>query len=368
MVEKKILLNPGPATTTDSVKNAQVVPDICPREKDFGDLMESVSKDLVRIAGGDEEYECVLFGGSGTAAMESVISSVVPPGGKVLIINNGAYGERMVKIAKIYSASVKEVFFKWNEEIDLGRIEEEISKDPEIRYIAMVHHETTTGLLNPIKEVGEIASRHNCIFIADTISSFAGLPIDIRECKLDFMFSTSNKCIQGVPGICFIICKRKELEKLKDLPRRNLYLSLYDQYKYFEKERQTRFTPPVQTVYALRKAIDEFFEEGAANRHRRYKENYETLVKGMQELGFKKIYDRQKESNILTTFWEPEDKNYSFEKMHDLLYKRGFTIYPGKIKEKTFRLANMGAIDKKDIENFLAALKEAMQEMNLFLK
>jgi len=363
-VERKILLNPGPATTTDSVKNAQIVPDICPREQEFGELVESISKDLIKIAGGDDDYTCVLIGGSGTAGMEAALSSAV--NGKALIINNGAYGERFAKIADAYLIDYEELFFHWDEEINLEKIENAL-KSFNIQNIVMVHHETTTGILNPVKEVGELAKKYKCIFIVDAISSFAGIPFSIKDYNIDFMISTSNKCIQGMPGIVFVICKKSALENTKDNQRKSFYLNLYSQQEYFKKEGQFRFTPPVQTVYALRQAIDEFLEEGAENRYKRYRESYETLVDGMKRLGFKKIYDKIKESGILTTFWEPEDQNYSFKKMHDLLYEKGFTIYPGKIKEKTFRLANMGAINSDDIRSFLNAMKETIEEMNLNL-
>ena len=363
MVKRNVLMNPGPATTTDSVKQAQIVPDICPREKEFGLLMEGISKDLVSIAGGDEGYVSILIGGSGTAGMDSVLNSVV--NGRILIINNGAYGKRFLEIAKAYDLDFKEIFFGAQERIDIYKIEEELKKDPSIKYLAMIHHETTTGILNPVKEIGEIAKKHGCIFIVDAISSFAGIPFNIKDSKIDFMISTSNKCIQGMPGICFVICKKEELEKIKEYKKKSFYLNLYKHYESFKKDKQSPFTPPVQTVYALRKAIDEFLEE--ENRYERYTKSNRTLVEGMEKLGFKKFLHGVEESQILTTFWEPENPNYSFEKMHDSLYDKGFTIYPGKITQKTFRLANMGAIDKKDIENFLNILEETLKEMGVRL-
>lgn len=363
MIKRNILLNPGPATTTDSVKNSQVVPDICPREKEFAQILDSIIRDLLKIAGAGEDYSCVLIGGSGTAAMDAVINSVVKK--KILIINNGAYGERMARIAQAYGLDYEELIFDWRDKIDLEKIEKSLKEDKEIGYLAAVHHETTTGILNPIKKLGEIAKKHNCLFILDVVSSFAGLPLNVKENNIDFMFSTSNKCLQGMPGVAFIICKKQELEKLKDHKIRSFYLDLYRNYEFYKKNKQTPFTPPVQTLYALRKAIDELLEEGLENRFKRYKKNNEVLLKGMKELGFKKIYENVEESGILTTFFEPLSENYSFEKLHDLLYARGFTIYPGKIKEKTFRIANMGAIDPKDIENFLRALKEVCIEMKL---
>lgn len=361
MVKRNILLNPGPATTTDSVKMAQVVPDICPREKEFGELIRSISQDLTKIAGGDENYTTVLFGGSGTAAMDATINSVVPPGKKILIVNNGAYGERMVKIANAYQIESIELKFDWETLPDLDTIETALQKDGEIAVVSMVHHETTTGLLNPIKAVGKLAKTYGKVFIVDTISSFAGIPFTIKDCQIDFMMSTSNKCLQGMAGICFVICNQQELDKIESYPPRSFYLSLYDQYAYFKRNLQTRFTPPVQIMYALRQAIDELLLEGLENRYQRYTKNWHILREGMQQLGFNILTQPEQESHILITILYPESPNFDFDRLHDQLYAKGFTIYPGKVgKKNTFRLANMGAIDNRDIENFLATLKQLM--------
>tara|TARA_B100000315_G_C14523117_1_gene562528 strand:- start:177 stop:1289 length:1113 start_codon:yes stop_codon:yes gene_type:complete len=367
-IKRNVLLNPGPATTSDSVKMAQVVPDVCPREDEFGEVINFVSEHLKKIAGGDESYVCVLFGGSGTAGMDAVINSVVAPNKKILIINNGAYGERMAKIAKAYSIPYIELKFEYDTLPDIKKIEEILKNDKDVACVSMVHHETTTGMLNPVKEVGKIAKKYDCVFVVDTISSFAGIPFDIIDYQIDFMISTSNKCIQGMAGCCFIICKKDELEKIKDYPRKSFYLNLYAQYGFFKEKGEMQFTPPVQVIYALKQAIIEFEKEGAENRYRRYLKSCKTLVNGMEELGFKRLLNGCEESHILTTFLEPENPNYNFDKIHDLLYERGFTIYPGKIsKKKTFRLSNMGMIDYTDIENFLKALKESMLKINLQL-
>ena len=367
-VKRNILLNPGPATTTDSVKYAQIVPDICPREREFGEIMRQIRKDLVKIVKGDESYTSILFAGSGTAMMDACISSVVSPNKKIAIINNGAYGKRMVRIAEAYQIPYVELYFKWGEMPDLQKITESLEKDKNIACLSMVHHETTTGMLNPIKDIGNIVKKNNSVFIVDTISSFAGVPIDIKDCKIDFMMSTSNKCIQGMAGLSFVICRRQELEKMKDYPKKSFYLNLYQQYDYFEKKGEMRFTPPVQVTYALRQAIKEYFKEGGENRYKRYTQNWKTLRKGLQEIGFKFLLTEGDESHILITILEPEDLNYNFDKMHDLLYEKGFTIYPGKIGKKgTFRLANMGAIDYKDIEGFLVALKDTLRQMGVNL-
>ncbi len=367
-IQRNILLNPGPATTTDTVKFAQVVPDICPREKEFGELMHSISNDLIQIAGGDEQYACVLFGGSGTAAMDATINSVVPSGKKILVINNGAYGERIAKIARAYQIECIELKFEWDSLPDLHLIEEQLKLDSEIVCVAMIHHETTTGLLNPIKEVGKIVKNYNKLFIVDTISSFAGVPLNINDFNIDFMMSTSNKCIQGMAGVCFVICKKTELEKIQHYPRRSFYLSLYDQYEYFINKNQMRFTPPVQTLYALKKAIEEFLVEGYQNRVVRYTKNWQILREGIKEIGLKILTKREEESKILITILYPTSPNFDFNQLHNKLYTKGFTIYPGKIgKMNSFRLSVMGDINEKDIISFLDNLKDILQEMDVTL-
>jgi 2-aminoethylphosphonate aminotransferase len=367
MVKRNILLNPGPATTTDSVKQSLIVPDICPREEEFGNIIKDIRNDLVKIAGGDENYTSILFAGSGTAAMDAVINSVVTPSKKILIINNGAYGERLVKIAQTYSIDYIELKFEWGKAINLDSIEDVLIKNRDISSVAVIHHETTTGILNPISDIGKIVKEYECTFIVDTISSFAGIPFNIKECNIDFMMSTSNKCIQGIPGVAFVICNKYEIEKIKNYPKRSFYLDLYSQYDYLESKKQTRFTPPVQVIYALKQAINEFFKEGAEKRYARYKKNYEVLIKGLKEKGFDIfLSDDVEHSNILTTILEPNHPNFDFKNFHDKLYSKNITIYPGKLKdEKTFRIAVMGAIDHKDIKKFLKVLDEVMKDMKI---
>jgi len=367
MVKKNILLNPGPVTTTDTVKRSLVVPDICPREKEFGDLIQEIRKDLVKIAKGDENYTTVLFAGSGTAAMDSIISSIIPPNKKILITINGSYGIRFAEIAKTYNIETVELKFEFGKKIELDKVERKLRNDDNIACVAATHHETTVGILNPIKKIGELCKKYGKIFIVDTISSFAGVPIDIKDFNIDFMMSTSNKCIQGMAGIAFVICKKSELEKLNTIRARNYYLDLYKQYLYLEENNQTRFTPPVQIMYALKQAIAEFFDEGLENRVKRYRENYRVLKEGLINLGFRFLMgDDVIESNILTTIFYLNHPSFDFNTLHDKLYERGFTIYPGKITDlNTFRIAVMGAIYKRDINNFLKNLKEVLIEMKI---
>jgi len=368
-IKRNILLNPGPATTTDSVKMAMVVPDICPREQDFVNIMSEVMAGLLRVVGADEEYDCVIFAGSGTAIMDSVINSVVPLQGKLLIINNGAYGERIVNIAAAYNIEYVELEFPWTEQPELSLIEETLKRDISITHIALVHHETTTGLLNPLKDIGAISHAFGKSLICDAISSFAGIPINIGENNIDYLMSTSNKCIQGMAGCSFAICKNSEIIKSQNIPKRSFYLNLYNQHKYFQKQGEMQFTPPVQVMYALKQAISEYFEEGGTERYKRYCKNWDILTEGLTRMGFDLLLGKELQSKLLVTVIEPEHEKYNFYLMHDLLYKRSFTIYPGKIGNfNTFRIAVMGAIDSQDIKRFLNALREVLHIMNVDLQ
>lgn len=355
-IKRNILLNPGPATTTDTVKYALVVPDICPREEEFTRLIAEIRHDLVKIVNGDDEYISVLFAGSGTAVMDSVVNSSVPANKKIAVVINGAYGERFVEIARSYNIPCVPIRFDWGERIDLAVVEKMIDSDDSIACVAVVHHETTTGIVNPIRKIGRITKQYNCTYIVDAISSYAGIPIDIKDIQADFLLSTSNKCIQGMAGISFAICKKSILESIKHNPKRSFYLDLYSQYAYLESTGQTQFTPPVQILYALKQAIVEFFDEGSEQRYARYSGNWRILRSGLLDLGFSLLLDEEDESHILITVIEPEDPAFNFEEMHDYLYERGFTIYPGKMKKKTFRVAVMGAIDSNDIHDFIYQL------------
>lgn len=369
-IRRNILLNPGPATTTDTVKYAQVVPDICPREKEFQDLMAGIRRDLVKVIHGKDEYTAVLFGGSGTAVMEATLASVKSPGSKILLLINGAYGRRMGQITQTYGISTEVYEVEWGTALDWTAVEEIVSRDPKIDHIAMVHHETTTGILNPLEPFLEIAQKHNLTTMVDTISSYAGIPIDVRKTPIDFFMATSNKCIQGMAGLGVVICKISSLEKLAGSHGHAFYLDLYRQYEYFEKTGQMRFTPPVQVTYALRQAIDEYLEEGVQNRWERYSTSYQVLTDGLAEMGFRFLLgDEVEHSRILTTVYEPDNQNYDFTTLHDKLYERGFTIYPGKVSDKeTFRLSNLGAIDESDIRDFLTNLEEVLEEMNVTIQ
>lgn len=358
-IKRNVLLNPGPATTTDSVKLAQVVTDICPREKEFGDLMEFCAMEITKFVGDPKEYTTVMFGGSGTATVEAILSSVVPENGRILIIDNGAYGKRMCQITAVYKLDT--VVFESSSiaPIDLKALEEVIKAEEGLTHLAMIHHETTTGLLNDITAVGKLCDTYGISFIVDSMSGFAAIPVDMEAMNIDYLAASSNKNIQGMAGIGFAICNKKALLSTASIPMRNLYLNLYAQYAYFEKTHQTRFTPPVQTFYALKQAIIETKEETVEKRYARYGKSWETLLKGLEELGLEYLIDKEYHSKIITSIIEPKTEKYDFEEMHDYFFERGFTIYPGKVNDyDTFRISNIGQIDYTDMENFLEILKE----------
>lgn len=356
-VTRKILLNPGPATTSDSVKQAMVVEDICPREKDFGGLLDTIKEDLVKVVHGGDDYIAALFTASGTGGLEAAITSAVPKGKKILVVDNGAYGARMANIASTFGIDVVLYKLAYGDHPDVGYIENLLNENKDVSHLAVVHHETTTGMLNPIQEICDVAKKYNVEVIVDCMSSYAGIPIDIKKWNAAYLISSSNKCIQGMPGMVFVIFRKSLLPELKN-QKRSFYFDLYSQYVGFEKTGQMQFTPPVQVAYALRQAIDEYFGEGEINRWKRYLENWETLVTGLKKLGFEFLLPDQYQSRILLAIKEPTDPRYNFDAMHDYLYKKGYTIYPGKgAKEATFRLSVLGDLYKKDIENFLTELK-----------
>jgi 2-aminoethylphosphonate-pyruvate transaminase len=369
-IERNVLLNPGPATTTDSVKHAQVVPDICPREKEFCNLMSEIRRKIVKVVYGDDRYTSILFAASGTGAVEACISSTLPDEKKILIINNGAYGRRMIEIAQRYYNQEQILTYEmpFGDYPDINVIKDIITKEKDIAVISIVHHETTTGMLNPVEEITKIAHQKNIDVIIDAMSSYAGVVIDVISSDYDYLISSSNKCIQGMAGISFVICKKDKLEKTKNYRKNNFYFNLWQQYSFFEEAGQMQFTPPVQIAYALNQALDEFFEETSEGRYRRYADSWKTLVEGLKRLNFQLLLPEEHQSKLLTAVIEPESSNYNFEEMHDYLHARGFTIYPGKgAKKNTFRIANIGAINREDIEHFLPVLQQYLREFNIHL-
>ena len=364
-IRREVLLNPGPSTTSDSVKYAQVVADICPRELEFGNLMEQIAEDLTSFVADPKEYTTVMFGCSGTGADEAMVSSCVPPDGKLLVIDNGSYGARLAKIASVYNIDMDVFKSSTHEPIDLAAVEEQMKKDKYTTF-AMVHHETTTGLLNPVAELCGLAHKYGMTTIVDTVSSYGGMPIDLAKMNIDFATCTSNKHIGGMAGIGFVVCKKSELLKQEGWPMRNYYLNLLDQYKYFLETKQTRFTPPVQTLYALRQAITETKVETIEKRYARFTACWEILVSALDKIGLKMLVDRKNQSHFITAILIPETPKYNFNELHDYARSFGFTIYPGKLGNiDTFRIANMGDIRPEEMAEFTGVLADYMHSIGV---
>jgi 2-aminoethylphosphonate-pyruvate transaminase len=360
--KRNILLNPGPCTTSDTVKNAMIVPDICPREEEFCSLMESIKHDLPKIVNAGDDYTSTLFASSGTGAMESVITSAVPHDGKLLIIDNGAYGTRMAEIAQRYKIDNVVYKIQYGDYPNVREIEKILINDQPTT-VAVVDHETTTGMRNPVQELCNIAHQNGAEIIVDCMSSFAGVPIDLQKWQAEYIVSSSNKCIEGMAGLSFVIFKKSLLEKIKHHAR-SFYFDLYAQYQGFHNTGQMQFTPPVQIVYALRKAIDLFFEETAHGRIKRYRENYRVLTEEVKKMGFQFLLEDEYQSGLLLAVKEPENKEYDFQQMHDYMYERGVTIYPGKgAKEKTFRLSVLGNLYPKDIVYAMDILRDYLKNV-----
>ena len=367
IVKRNVLLNPGPSTTTDTVKMAQVVPDICPREKEFASLMKGLREDLVRIVHGDlEKYTSVLFCGSGTINIDVCINSLLPEGGKVLVVDNGAYSTRAVEICRFYGLPHIDLKFPVDQRPDLAVVEETLKNNPDIKLVHTTHNETGTGILNPIREIGALAHKYGAIFTVDTTSTYAMRPINIEEDNIDFCMASAQKGLMAMTGLSFVVGNRSIIEKSKDYPKRSYYCNLFLQYDCFEKTGEMHFTPPVQTIYAALQGIKEYWAEGEEGKWARHTRVFNAINDGLDKLGFKQVIKPEWRTGLVSTAIYPDDPNWSFEKVHDYCYERGFTIYPGKISStNTFRLCALGAIDVKDIEDFFVVFEEALKTYNV---
>ena len=361
------MLNPGPATTTDSVKMAQIVPDICPREKEFASMMAGIREDLVRIVHGDlNKYTAVLFCGSGTMNIDVCINSLLPEGKKVLVVNNGAYSTRAAEICAYYNLPFIDLKFPVDELPDLDKVEKILKENPDIALVHTTHNETGTGILNPIREIGALAHKYGAVFTVDTTSTYAMRPIDIEKENIDFCMASAQKGLMAMTGLSFVIGNTELIKKSAEYPKRSYYCNLYLQYHFFETTGEMHFTPPVQTIYATKQAIKEYFEEGEQAKWERHLQVFEAIHKGIEKLGFQDVIKRELQAGLVVSVKYPDDTNWDFEKIHDYCYERGFTIYPGKISsQNTFRLCALGAITAKDIEAFFVVFEEALRNYNV---
>lgn len=354
-----LLLTPGPLSTSETVREA-MLQDWCTWDKDYNEgIVTPIRRGLLEIAGLDAEtYTDVLLQGSGTYCVEATIGSAVKPTDKLLILANGAYGKRMAQIADYYQIQYVLVSLHETELITGEVARRALEQHPDITHLSMVHSETTTGLLNPIEEVAEVIRGKGITFIVDAMSSFGGVPIDIKGLGIDFLVSSANKCIQGVPGFGFVIARKEKLMATQGNAR-SLSLDLYAQWETMEKGGgKWRFTSPTHVVHAFYQALKELNAEGGiAARYERYKRNHRTLVDGMRSIGFKTLLPDASQGPIITSFLYPSAL-FDFAAFYAALKQKGFVIYPGKISDAdTFRIGNIGDIFPADMERLLEAIK-----------
>ena len=359
------LLTPGPLTTTDTVKKEMLF-DHCTWDDDYKQITQEIRKELLKLAHvSEEDYTVVLMQGSGTFGVESVLTSVIGEDEKLLIAANGAYGKRMASIAE--HAKIDYVLYEedFDKVPDAGKIAEYLDEDAKITHVAMVHSETTSGILNDIESVAKVVKERGKTFIVDAMSSFGGVDIQVGELGIDFIISSANKCIQGVPGFSFIICRRDKLMESKGKAR-SLSLDLYDQWETMEKDGKWRYTSPTHVVLAFRQALRELEEEGGIEkRHEHYEKNNQILIENLAELGSRPYVGADVQGPIITTFYYPEHHNFSFQDMYQYIKERGYAIYPGKVTDAdTFRIGNIGKIYPEDMVKVTAIISEFLKERN----
>ncbi len=359
----KLLFTPGPLTTAMLVKESMLT-DLGSRDHAFIATVKDVRMRLLQLAGvPEDQYVAVLLQGPGTYGLEAVVSCSVPKNGHLLVIINGAYGERMAhitKIAQMHGVKTTELRYREDSWPDVDDVYKALHADESITHVTMVHSETTTGIVNDIESIGKVVKQFGKIYFVDAMSSFGGIPIDFERCGIDFLVSSSNKCIEGVPGFVFVICRKSVLEQCKGQSR-TLSFDLYAQWQGLEQNGQFRFTPPTHTILAFHKALLLLEEEGGiAARAKRYESNHRILVEGMQQMGFETYLDADKQGYIITSFLYPR-QDFDFMTFYNKLNESGFVIYPGKLsKADCFRIGHIGQIFPEDTQRLLVAIKEVM--------
>ena len=363
----KALFTPGPLTTSRTVKQA-MLRDMGSRDSEFIEIVRDVRRRLVALCAEPDEYTAVLMPGSGTYGVEATLSSVIPPEGKLLLLINGAYGERMHKIANVQHIQHKALSFAENVQPDPEALRQALDEDPDISHVAVVHSETTTGIINPIEIYGPIVKSHGCIFIVDAMSSFAAYPIDLKACGIDFLVSSANKCIEGVPGFSFVLARKETLLATRGFAR-TLSLDLLAQWEGLESDGQFRFTPPTHVVLAFHQALLELEQEGGIPaRVERYRQNYEATLAAMLAFGFEPYVERTKRGYIITSFYYPDHANFDFKTFYQKLSDKGSIIYPGKLTHANcFRIGHIGRLTLSDVDALIAAISETLREMNISL-
>ena len=363
----QLLFTPGPLTTSVTVKEAMLV-DKGSRDIEFIAVVAGIRQTLLAMGcvSREQGYEAVLIPGSGTFGLEAVVSSITAPDGKWLVMVNGAYGERIAGIAKRHGIAVTILRYAENESPRACAVDRELTADPAVTHVAVVHCETTTGILNRVDEIGAVVRKHERIFVLDSMSAFGGIPFDVGTAEVDFLISSANKCIEGVPGFSFVIGKRERLLATEGWAR-TISLDLLAQWRGLEKNGQFLFTPPTHVLLAFSQALAELEQEGGVPaRAERYQANHDVLVQGMRQLGFETFVPDELQSAIITTFQYPAHERFEFDGFYTGLSRRGFLIYPGKITATDcFRIGTIGQIFPRDVDALLQAIRETLAELEV---
>ena len=360
----KLLFTPGPLTTSATVKQA-MLRDLGSLDSDFLATVRNIRTRLLALGPyPPEDYECILMQGSGTFVVESVISSAIPWNGKLLVLVNGAYGRRIVQQARVYGIALDVFEVEENKKLTPELVAEYLTTHSGFTHIAVVHCETTSGMLNQVEEIGRVVHDAGVAYIVDAMSSFGAVPIDMVGSHIDFLISSANKCIEGVPGFGFVLAQRSALNSARGNAR-TLCLDLYDQWAGMEADGHFRFTPPIHTILAFEQALNELEEEGGVcARGERYRQNHAALCLGMKDLGFEIYLAEEDQSFIITSFRYPSDPAFQFVEFYERLWKLGFAIYPGKLsRESCFRIGTIGRINVSAIEALLTAIRHVLDEM-----
>ena len=356
----------GPVNVSPAIKQSLIYPEIGHREPEFSELYAEIRRRLLKTFGvNQKDYSSFVIGGSGTAAIESVLASNIHKGRKMLVINNGAFGDRMSEICGVYGIPTLKTDHQWGEYPQVGGIEKLLIQEPEIETVSMVFMETSTGMVNPVREIGKLCRKYDKMFVVDAVSGLAGDYLDIQESNIDFCISNTNKGVSGLPVIAFVCAKKDSVERVRDIPPRNFYLSMLKHHDYAENLNQTPTTPQIPLFYMLGQALSELLEEGVNKRIQRYRENSSLMRKRLSELGFKFQLPEEHMSNVMTNVLIP--KNYGYEEFQGQLKREGYIIYPGKgpLEGKIIHIANVGTNTTRDVGEFCDAVAEIVKERRI---
>ncbi|WP_217254040.1 alanine--glyoxylate aminotransferase family protein [Streptomyces sp. AC602_WCS936] len=360
--DRLVLLNPGPVNVHDDVRAAMASPDQCHREPEAAALIRRVREKATRIAGGDERHTSVLLAGSGTAALEAAFSSIVPADGRILILDNGNYGERLWRIVDVHGIPHVRMEFGWCDPIDVAAVDKALADDPSITHVGLVHHETSTGRLNPLREIGEVVARHGRQLAVDAISSLGSEELDLVADHIDWCVGTANKCLEGLPGVSFVTASRARLDALESVAPNTFYLDLYGHYISQDRKNAPLFTPALQVMTALEEALDRSLAEGVKVRGERYTALAERIRAGLAERGVRFLLPADQRANSVTNVYVPDGMTY--EQLHDGLKAEGYVVYSTQEQlAGVFRVANMGQLSPAAIDGFLAAFDRVVAEL-----